>query len=55
MTSGHSPDEIERGDDNPGCALPRWGCLVLIVVFCSLTYAAYRFAISKGYAWSVGW
>ncbi len=51
---GFSPEEIERGDDKPGCVFPLWGCLPLSAVLMLLIYGAYRIAIWIGFAASVG-
>lgn len=54
MQNGYSSDEIERGEDNPGCTVPIWGCPLATVICCILIYGAYRLAIWVGVAASVG-
>ena len=41
---GHTPEEIERGEDQPGCVVPLnpWGCLVLIALLAGLGYGLWR-------------
>jgi hypothetical protein len=53
---GYSPEEIERGDDNPGCAVTAHpvGCLLYTALLALLIYGAYCFAIWLGFAASVG-
>jgi hypothetical protein len=51
---GFSPEEIERGDDKPGCRFPLWGCFLSAAIIVLLVYGAYRFAIRIGFAASAG-
>ncbi len=53
---GYSAEEIERGDDNPGCTVTAHpvGCLLYMSLFALLLYGAYRIAIWIGFSAAVG-
>jgi hypothetical protein len=46
---GFLPEEIERGDDRPGCNAPVWTCLPLGAAALLILYMAYRLAIWVGF------
>ncbi|HEX8307874.1 MAG TPA: hypothetical protein VF645_05585 [Allosphingosinicella sp.] len=47
---GFSPEEIERGEDRPGCHAPVWSCLPLGAAVLLILYLAYRMAIWVGFS-----
>lgn len=52
----HAPEEVERGESQPGCIITMnpWGCLIYPALIGVLVYALYQFAIWIGFAGSVG-
>ncbi|HEX8468985.1 MAG TPA: hypothetical protein VF620_14390 [Allosphingosinicella sp.] len=47
--AGFLPEEIERGEDRPGCHLPLWTCLPLAAAALLVSYMVYRLAIWVGF------